>query len=631
MSSGVNKRTGKPQVELYRPGSGPLRKSAFGEEDSYGDQIDTKNERNNFGRDKKDSSDYKKVDAYKLSDDFDKLSVCSNSSYKKERSNNQNLSGSVGNLSCERRRTKKPEAAIYVPPKPSIPMQTNNDNKRYSSRNYSNSHRSETMKRDGGMRDSNSFKRDCESSRKDHWTDTRSYRDESEQPTRRPNDPARKPKKSKKRNGRGQSKEDNSRQVNGNREEAIIPLMEIKFDYNPLKGRVSNLDTVGHETSGYTTTDGESEKDPPYSMRGANTLPNRGLRQTSEPRYSSLNSIQVENLTRDSRSVEPDEDHSWSNDRFNQKPPVGSFGRRGNKQTHPKYKQHHPLYESLPPRLRKKYMEDNGFQEPPVSCSYSNATTEKLVSGSNPDLSYHATDSEYSYSGPVSTPYQMTDSKSNYLNTKTNFISTTSEDPWDGSCSVTFQGSNPGTYIPNVTMLSHPPPNMYNHIPSPAVWSQTLPNIRTRGRGRVPHDELERERIAFEEARIRRSLTPNAFEECKQRSVDSESLRVELLESEKKIETSVNNQEKEEAESPKQDKQLKVEPIQNKTTEDQLNENNNAVNKQISPVPPKSPQDLTFKKTTGTGMVRKTNYKFDFLLSIFYFYAYENMNTDTIT
>lgn len=407
MSSGINKRNGKPQVELYRPGSGPLRKSAYGEEESYGDHFDPKNERYNFRKDKRDSKDYRKDDTYKLSDDFDKLSVSSYNSHKKERNANQNLTGSVGNLSCDRRRTKKPEAAIYVPPKPSTPMQTNNDNKRYTSRNYSNSHRNDAMKRNSGHceRDSNQFKGEGESSRKDHWEDSRSFGDDPEPTSRRHNDTSRKQKKSKKSNGRGHSKESNTKHVNGNKTETIIPLMDIKFDCNPLKGSV---DTVGRETNGYTTTDGES--DTPYSMRRTNTLPNRSVRQASEPRYLSSNSIQVDSLNRDSRSVEPEEDHLWSQDRSSQKPPMGSNGRKVNKQTYSKYKQHHLVYESLPPRLRKKYMEDNGFQEPPIDCGYSGVNPEVLIVGSNPDLSYHSTDFEQRYSSTVSTPYLITDS-----------------------------------------------------------------------------------------------------------------------------------------------------------------------------------------------------------------------------
>ncbi|XP_046680255.1 telomerase-binding protein EST1A isoform X2 [Homalodisca vitripennis] len=612
MSSAIgSRRGGKPPVEIYRPGSGPLRKSAFDEEFSE-DGASYRRDKSDSGRDRRDVYN-------NLTDDFDRLSVCSNSSRKDGRGMSQNRSGSIGNLSDGRRRAKKPEVPIYIPPKPSTPSQNNQDTRRYKSKNYSNSQRSDSFKRE------DSFKHECDqpkqendSFRKDgggrdmnsQWSDSRSFRGESEPPQRRPNDRNKKTKKPKRRNGRGDSKEETVSQVNGNRNGKSIPsLLDLKFTHNPLTGlpkASSNYDITGYETSGYTTTDGESERDPSCSLRNTKPLPSRNMRQVSEPRSLPLPSVQTDSRGRDTRSVEPGEDGSWSQDRPNIKPPSGPYARRNNKQVHSKNKQYHLSFESLPPRLQKKYMEGNGFQEPP--SHYMSAETEKPSLGSNPDLSYGGTDSEPSYGTPTpTTPSNViADTKPNYSVVNATFIGTNSEDPWDGS-SVTFQGTTTNSFYTNVPppiIFSRPPPPIIrSQLPPPPLWSQTLPHTRVRGRGRVPQHELERERITFEEERMTRSLTPDALRES---GLHSEPVPLQVESPKQDMSKNRSFEEQESTKINQDDVDVKPHKEEGKPLPDlnklEIPENISPNNKMKSPVQPKSPQDLTFKKSSGTGM-----------------------------
>lgn len=636
MSSVAGNR--KPQVAIYRPGSGPLKKT--GPYDEEYEKVPTQSD--GMSKGKREDSGRGRSDVYKLSDDFDRLSVSSNRSGKDSWKASRSLSGSTGNL-IDRRRSRKPEAALYMPPKPSIETpSTNQENKTYKSRNYSNSHRNEPCRREDsfrrdidqvkndsepfrredsyrrpGNRDRDSVVRDDDNARKFRGKDTssqftdksRDVRGESEPPSQKPNDRQRKTfrKKSRRRNGKIDKRDENLISVNGKKGEKITPLMDIKFDYNPLTGERKdsiNYDMMSYETSGHTTTDGENEKDPLCSLRNTISQPNRNLRQVSEPRSLSLNSVQTENRGRDTRSVEPGEDNSWSQDRFNQKPPAGLYGKRSNsKVTHPKHKQHHMSFDQLPPRLQKKYMEENGLQELPSQCPYPTTSSEKSYYGSNPDC---ATDSEASFASPApQQSYLMTNTKPSYLGMNTTFIGTNSEDPWDGS-SVTFQGTHPNTFYTNVppplpNIFSRPPPPLPQMTPS--IWSQTLPPARARGRGRgrVPQHELERDKITFDELRMTRSLTPDAVRELE----GPVSLPPEPFhQTQEECKGAQNNQNNAVSVLPKShvsedrslEKDTQKEP-QRHSSDD------NTASKQRSPVMPKSSQDLTFKKPSVTGMV----------------------------
>lgn len=205
-------------------------------------------------------------------------------------------------------------------------------------------------------------------------------------------------------------------------------------------------------------------------------LVSREIRQVSEPRALPPTSLPLEtNRMRDTRSVEPvgtSGGRGWNGDKVQAKPPSG---RRGSvkdcsmlpsaNKSNPKP---HPCYDSLPPRLKKKYLAEN-------------------------------------------------------MASSTSYIGTTSEDVWDGS-TVTFQGSV-GNYhqhhhVHQQQVYPHHPlsPNLplQNQEPSSHLvqhnmeeqWAHTLPNSRARGRGRLRPDELEMERMVAA-ARFSRSLTPD--------------------------------------------------------------------------------------------------------------------------
>lgn len=646
-SVGLNRKGGKPQVAIYRPGSGPLRKSAYGEEDFLGET--SSRYENNMSRDKKDYNDHSRSETSRVTDDFDRLSLCSH----KDGRSTQSLSGSVGNLSDLKRRPKKPEIPIYIPPKPSAPVEMNqvppdfkssNSGRTFKSRNYGNSQRSDSMRREDSFRkenmndyhskESDLHKRD---SRREgdfaNRVDPRNARGESEPPLRKPEDKRNQKRKSRKKGGRGDRRDENLNTVNNKQEDKITPLMDIKFDYNPVMGRKPERSNPkhGNETSDYITTDGESEREISSTMN-KRPLPNRDFRQASEPRSLPLTSIQTENRLRDSRSVEPAEEN-WSQDKYTQKPPSGQYGKRNGKSGHSKFNKPHVLFESLPPRLQKKYMEDYGLQEPslPSSQTYTSLNTEKSYLGSNPDVStitgvIEPDPNSYIAFATTSASYAMPPTKPSYLGVTTTFIGTNSEDPWDGSSSLTFQGtsstpssinypantpspnpmlyqSNHDQYYPTVPhmVFTQPPPSLnYTHMPPPPVWSQTLPPVRMRGRGRVPQHELERDKINFEDPRMTRSLTPDALRDL-DRFQDAVSNEFHSL---------VNLQEKSPQSTGTKEplKSPKVEDLPSPNRDQQRglvreeSASSLSSNKVKSPDQPKSPKDLNFV-SSGTGMV----------------------------
>jgi len=600
MSSVVGRKGVKPQVEIYRPGSGPLRKSAYGEEEFYGEGFHGKNDHSNLRQEMKESRNWGRNDPHKLVDDFDRLSICSNNSQKGGK--NMSLSGSTGSLSDPKKRTKKPEVPIYVPPKPSS-FSNNLENKTFKTRNYSNTKRSDSFKKEDHIRRGSeiSFRKDTEVDN-NQWSDNRSLRGKSEPPkseegAKRPNerDKNRKTKKSKRRNGRRDHKDENINQTNEIKEK-ITPLMDIKFDYNPMMKAGSNYDLTCYETSGYTTTDGESERD---TMRNASPLQHQNMRQSSEPRSLPFTSIHLDKRGRDTRSVEPGDEKQWL-DKSNHKPPSGQYGRKGSKQSYSKNKQYHMSFDNLPPRLQKKLMEKNGLQEQPVNSTYGSSNNENLYLGSNSDLSYGGTDSEPSCNGPttLSTSYLVTATKPSYIGMETTYIGTNSEDAWDGG-SLTFKGNNQAFYssIPPPTLFTHPPPAI---VPTQAplhLWSQTLPHVRGRGRGRIPHHELERERIAFEEERMTRSLTPDALREVQKFEESPADEMGQLQVNEYFSSQNVSSYEA----SGTHDKDQML-PEETKTRGLEITGEADASSTTLkSPIQQKTPEDV-FKKPTGTGM-----------------------------
>lgn len=173
-----------------------------------------------------------------------------------------------------------------------------------------------------------------------------------------------------------------------------------------------------------------------------NFPPNRFLRYGSEPR--SLPLVFQDSRLKDVRS----NDSSWSQEKTRSKPPLGRRGSlsKGNSKPFP------PSFDSLPPRLQKKFIAENGISEVD-KVSYIGNTTEGVT--------------------------------------------------WDGS-TVTFQGKSPPSN--NGGSGDIPPQRGPRSL---AEWSKTLPSSgRAKGRGRLnreTHIDL-REPIRFS-----RSLTPEAL------------------------------------------------------------------------------------------------------------------------
>lgn len=193
-----------------------------------------------------------------------------------------------------------------------------------------------------------------------------------------------------------------------------------------------------------------------------------------------------------------------------------------------------------------------------------------------------------------------------YVGMNTTYIGTDSEYAWDGG-TLTFQGNQ--AFYPNIpppTMFNHPPPTLVTAQAPPHMWSHTLPQVRGRGKGRVPHHELERERIAFEEARMTRSLTPESLKEV-ETFQEPTPLLSEPCKLGKEKESSKNVNTYDAVRSPDNEgKSLEQTTIRGL----EVSENENAASSKLkSPVQPKSPPDLTTKKPAGTGMVSTVELK----------------------
>ena len=181
----------------------------------------------------------------------------------------------------------------------------------------------------------------------------------------------------------------------------------------------------------------------------------RDFRQNSEPRIISHtanirpnfnnNNTNNNNITnnrlRDTRSME----HSnWNIDKIQTKPPVGRRGSGSvsiSKQA---------TFDSLPPRLKKKYMEEKG------------------ISMNLPSNSY---------------------------------IGTSSEEQWDGG-SLSFLNNSSSNYS---VQQYHIPPSEYQNYQNynnPQQWPQKVPSPKGRGRGRLRQDEIEKELQLIEQNKI---------------------------------------------------------------------------------------------------------------------------------
>ena len=504
-------RRGKPQVELYRPGSGPLRKSAQGDneavffdsarrskssiENSLSGSISDDFKRGgrkpnhsvsqeNLNRTSKHNSDLRYLaDVSKndkelmyIKDEFGKVNISTpDPSSGTQRNSFDHVSSGASSkpiMNDAKRKTRKPEQALYIP-KPLAQAIAERDviNKspvdNLDSKICSNLNSSKEKCSLKGDKDcppqqpvqeecwdddsqtypsSDQIVKDSRLQKSENW-------DRNSGPSVSRGESFRRNKYESGRKG-GRDKDwgdrDGSAKLgSGKSNEGKPHTMRYSGNRRNCQGNEGDMKT---QDSNHLSEASASSQ--PYQQRRNDF--SREIRQASEPRALPPTSLSLDaNRMRDTRSVEP-AGRGWNGEKVQCKPPSG---RRGSKEctmppnimkTSPKP---HLCYESLPPRLKKKFLAEN-------------------------------------------------------MAANASYIGTTSEDIWDGS-TVTFQGSG-GSYQ-HVQPLQHilPQHDGLGQQQGPSEWSHTLPNPRTRGRGRLRPDELEREKTVSSFPRFSRSLTPD--------------------------------------------------------------------------------------------------------------------------
>ncbi|XP_025992669.2 telomerase-binding protein EST1A isoform X2 [Solenopsis invicta] len=384
--SGTRGGGNRASQALYRPGSGPLRKS--GKSSGGADEYD--NENGSQEKSRLTSVQYRPVSSRQLlnrtnqAQDSPPLSQIDNVTEKMDNihinyrnSSNSEPAQSIGNNSGEgigrndpKKKNRKPEQLLYMPKK----VKEAKEAAEQDGTNRSPSHAAWERERE-------------ESNDRDSYSNRKSDRNRASSHGTRDNE------------NEGRGRDDTSKRYSGNRRHRHANENEERCFWR---------------------------SESPISARNcANRKDNlREVRQGSEP--LSMTNQNDFNRTRDTRSVEP----IGHLDKFQGKPPSG---RRGNAKD---CLSKNIKLESLPPRLQKKYLIDNGYALP----------------SSNPG--------------------------------------TSTEESWNGS-SITFQGTYSYNYPSPVqhsqTMQNLPPSGP---LPPQSNWTNTVPT-RSRGRGRVRSEELD--------------------------------------------------------------------------------------------------------------------------------------------
>ncbi|KAJ9594803.1 hypothetical protein L9F63_013905, partial [Diploptera punctata] len=411
-------RRGKPQVELYRPGSGPLRKSGDNDagffdsarrskssiENSHSKRLSKTSKRNSESRDLTDMS---KNDR-ELTDIDEKMRNIHVSTPGPGTS-------SKPTMNDVKRKNRKPEQALYVP-KPlaqAIAIGNKSPVDNVDSKIISNNNCLKEKNKQSG--------KDIQVQRSENWDRNGGRKCAKEKDC-----------------GGGKCNEGKSH--------------PMRYSGNRRNCHTNDSDIKTQDSNHLSSWNSEASVSSQSYPQRRNDF-SREIRQASEPRVLPPTSLPLDvNRMRDTRSVEP-AGRGWNGEKLQSKPPSG---RRGSMKdsclptniTKTPSKSY-ICYDSLPPRLKKKFLAEN-------------------------------------------------------MAANTSYIGTTSEDAWDGS-TVTFQGSGL-SYQHVQPPLQHDGIGQQQNFPE---WSHTLPNPRTRGRGRLRPDEVEMEKVFSAVARYSRSLTPD--------------------------------------------------------------------------------------------------------------------------
>ncbi|KAK1133651.1 hypothetical protein K0M31_011444 [Melipona bicolor] len=296
---------------LYRPGSGPLRKSGrstddldnenISQEKSKSSSVQHRLKQSQLNRSNQTQNSPPSSQVENVTEKLNDLNINyrSNTNIERAQSSSQN-----SNIGDSRRKTKKPEQQLYVPKKVKEALAEQDVTNR-------------SPNQGGWDRDQereHSEDRDSHSNRS-HKSDSQRNRSSG--------------------HGRRDSESGSrNRDEHGKR-------------YSSRRTRHSN------------ENEERWRSDSPLSSRGFRKDNSREVRQGSEPLFVTTNHLNDFNRTRDTRSVEP----TVHSEKFQGKPPSGKWG--GTKDSLPK----NIKIEHLPPRLQKKYFLDNGLPLPPSSSS----------------------------------------------------------------------------------------------------------------------------------------------------------------------------------------------------------------------------------------------------------------------
>ncbi|XP_015432554.1 PREDICTED: telomerase-binding protein EST1A-like [Dufourea novaeangliae] len=318
-SMGIRGGGNRASQPLYRPGSGPLRKSGRSMDDLDNENMSQENP--------KPSSIQHRLKQSQINSSNQTLNSLPSSQVEHvtEKLNDLNInyrstahieqaqgSSQNSNLGDSRKKVKKPEQQLYVPKKVKEALAEQDISNRSSNQGVWDRDQDRDHSEDRDSHSNRSYKSDSHRNR----SGGRGSRDID--------------------NG-GRGRDGPGKRYSGNRRNR-------HGDENEERWR----------------------SDSPLSNRsfGNRKDNSREVRQGSEPLFATMNHVNDFNRTRETRSVEP----AGHPEKFQGKPPSGKWG--GPKDSLPK----NMKIEHLPPRLQKKYLIDNGLPLPVSNSSPSEDT-----------------------------------------------------------------------------------------------------------------------------------------------------------------------------------------------------------------------------------------------------------------